>query len=108
MRIVGRSWCQAVLIRTENNRYLYVKTEQHYGAHSAEVDMRLVLDGGTSIGITHMGPDFLFIEPAGDHAPGFATIFLRVDASQRQWRVRLPNGIFRSSRRVELALTDQS
>jgi len=42
--------------------------EQTYGAHSAQVEMRLIVNG-ESISITHMGPDFLFIQSAGDHPP---------------------------------------
>ena len=61
--------------------------------------MWLILNGA-SIGITHMGPDFLLIESADDHPPGIATIVLRVDQSERRWDVRLPNGISAQSKRV--------
>jgi len=76
--------------------------EQTYGAHSAQVEMRLIING-ESIGITHMGPDFLFIESARDHPPGDAAIILRVDQSERRWAVRLPDGISVGSKRVALA-----
>jgi hypothetical protein len=79
--------------------------EQHYGAHSANIEMRLIING-SSIGITHMGSDFLFIEPASEHPPGLATIFLQVDQFQRQWAVRLPDGISSQSNRVALALAE--
>jgi hypothetical protein len=78
-------------------------TEQNYGAHSAQVDMQLIING-TSISITHMGPDFLLIEPADDCPPCEATIFLKVDESERRWKVRLPDGISSKSKRVALAL----
>ena len=78
-------------------------TEKSYGAHSANVEMRLIING-SSISITQMGPDFLFIESAGDHPPGEATIVLRVDDRERQWRVKLPEGISRGSKIVPLAL----
>ena len=76
--------------------------EQNYGAHSAQVEMRLIVNG-ESISITHMGSDFLFIESAGDHPPGDATIMLQVDQSERRWAVRLPDGISVGSKRVALA-----
>ena len=77
--------------------------EKSYNGHSARVQMRLLVDGST-IGITQMGPDFLFIEPAADHPPGEATILLQVDDSERRWKVRLPEGISHASQRVPLAL----
>jgi hypothetical protein len=77
--------------------------EQNYGAHSALVEMQLIVNG-SSISITQMGPDFLFIESTSDHPPGDATIILQVDDSERQWKVRLPEGISKDSKRVALAL----
>ena len=79
-----------------------MKAEQSYGAHSAQVKMRLLVNG-QCIRITHMGPDFLFTEPAGDHPPGEATIMLQVDQSASQWKVSLPDGISANSKRVAIA-----
>ena len=79
--------------------------EQNYGAHSAQVEMRLIVNG-ESISITHMGPDFLFIESAGDHPAGDATIVLQVDQSERRWAVRLPDGISAGSKRVAIAVNE--
>lgn len=76
--------------------------EQNYGAHSAQVRMRLIVNGGT-INITHMGSDYLLIESASDHPPGDATIVLQVDRSERRWNVRLPDGISAGSNRVAIA-----
>lgn len=76
--------------------------QQNYGAHSAQVDMHLIVNG-SSISVTQMGPDFLLIEPGCEHPPGDATIVLRVDESERRWRVRLPEGISASSSRVVIA-----
>ena len=67
--------------------------------------MRLLVNGST-IGITQMGPDFLFIEPAGDHPPGDATILLKVDDNERRWKVRLPEGISAESERVVIAASE--
>ena len=66
--------------------------------------MRLIVNG-TSIPITHMGPDFLLLESASDHPPGEASIVLKVDQSESQWQVRLPQGISKASKRVALAVS---
>jgi hypothetical protein len=79
--------------------------DQSYGAHSARVKMRLIVDG-ISIRITHMGSDFLFVECPADHPPCKGAIMLRVDDSESQWNVRLPEGISKESRRVALALCE--
>ncbi len=79
--------------------------EQSYGAHSAQAEMRLFIDGA-SIGITHMGPDFLLVESPADHPPGEASISLKVDDSESQWKVRLPEGMSKTSHRVALALSE--
>ena len=65
--------------------------------------MRLLINGAV-IRITHMGPDFLFVESSADHPPCEASILLRVDDSESQWKVRLPEGISKDSTRVTLAL----
>ena len=78
--------------------------DQNYGAHSAQVEMRLILHG-SSISITHMGPDFLFIAGGRNHPPGPATIVLQVDQTERRWQVNLPDGISKASMRVGLALS---
>ena len=67
--------------------------------------MRLILNGA-SLRITHMGPDYLLVDSAADHPPGTATIVLKVDESERQWKVGLPQGISKDSKRVTLALAD--
>ena len=76
---------------------------QNYGAHSAQVKMRLILNG-LSVRITHMGPDFLFVESPPEHPPSQATIALSVDGSESQWQVSLPHGISANSKRVTIAL----
>jgi hypothetical protein len=78
--------------------------DRNYGAHSAQVEMYLIIDG-SSVSITHMGPDFLFIEGGCDHPPGPATILLQVDDTERRWQVILPDGISKASTRVALALS---
>ena len=41
-----------------------------------------------------------------DHPPCVATIVLAVDESERQWQVRLPEGISAGSQRLQLAKVD--
>lgn len=79
--------------------------EHNYGARSAQVKMRLVLPAA-SIRITHLGPDFVLLESPTDHLPCEASILLRVDDNESQWRVRLPDGISKASTRVALALPE--
>jgi len=66
------------------------------------VRMRLLLNG-MSFRITHMGPDFLFVDSPVDLPPGRATIELQVDDSQRAWEVALPVGMIATEDRVALA-----
>ena len=79
--------------------------EHSYGAHSAQVEMQLIVKG-ESISITQMGSDFLFVESPTDHAAGEATIVLTVDGRERRWMARLPEGICKASKRVALALCE--
>ena len=79
--------------------------EQNYGAHSAQVEMRLIVNG-TSIGITHMGRDFVVVESLAEYPPGEASILLKVDDSESRWNVRLPDGISARSKRVAIAVSE--
>jgi hypothetical protein len=78
-------------------------SDQNYGAHSARVEMSLIVNG-SSISITQMGPDFLCVESGDDHPPCEATIVLQVDHSERRWKVRLPDGVSKAPKRIALAL----
>ena len=78
--------------------------EQNYGAHSAHVEMRLIVNG-TSIGITHMGRDFVVVESPTEHPPGKASILLKVDESESRWNVHLPEGISAESKRVAITVS---
>jgi hypothetical protein len=54
--------------------------------------MQLIINGD-SIGIPHMGPDFLIVGSSKEYLPGEATIVLQVDESERHCTVRLPDGL---------------
>jgi hypothetical protein len=77
--------------------------EHNQGAYSARVGMKLIVNG-LSISVTHMGPDFLLIEPGDAHPPGNASLVLQVDQSERRWDVHLPEGISAASKRVAIAV----
>jgi hypothetical protein len=73
-----------------------------HGGHSAQVNMRLLVNGG-SLRVTQMGPDFLFVDEPINHSPADVTLVLQVDETERRWQVRLPNGISADSNRVVIA-----
>jgi hypothetical protein len=69
------------------------------GGHSAQVKMKLLING-SSIPVRQMGPDFLLVTEATDHPPANASIVMQIDESERRWDVRLPFGILSGSNRV--------
>ena len=75
---------------------------EHYGAYSAQVEMRLLVNGDP-VSITHMGPDFLIVESPVEYPPGAATIVLQVDHSERRWTVHLPKGIPPGRNRIQIS-----
>jgi hypothetical protein len=72
------------------------------GGHSAQVKMRLLVNG-SSIAVAQLGPDFLLVDEPINHPPGSASLMLQVDQSERRWDVRLPDGISTTSKRVAIA-----
>ena len=50
-----------------------------------------------------MGPDFLLLDQSIDHPPDKARIFLRVDDSEQNWEVCLPDGMAVGVQRVNIA-----
>lgn len=79
--------------------------EQNHGAHSAQVERRLIING-TGVGITHLGRDFILVETPAEHPPCEAFIVLIVDESESRWKVKLPDGMTSGSKRVALALSE--
>jgi hypothetical protein len=72
------------------------------GGHSAQVNMRLLVNG-LSLRGSQMGPNFLLVESPVNHPPTDASIVLQVDESERSWRIRLPQGISAGTKRVAIA-----
>ena len=72
------------------------------GGHSAQVTMRLLVNG-FSIPVTQMGRDFLLVDSPVNHPPTDASLILQVDQNERCWNVRLPEGISTASKRVAIA-----
>ena len=60
--------------------------------HSAEVEMRLLLNG-SCFSISHMGPDFVRLGEPAQHPPCEAEIVLTIDGNEERWRVYLPEGL---------------
>ena len=77
-------------------------TSSSQGGHSAQVQMRLLVDG-SSIPVAQMGPDFLLVDAPINHPPRKASLILQVDQSERRWNVHLPEGISAASKRVAIA-----
>jgi len=77
-------------------------TSSSQNGHSAQVKMRLLVNG-SSIAVAQMGPDFLLVDAPINHPPGNASLVLQVDQSERRWDVRLPEGISAASKRVAIA-----
>ena len=72
------------------------------GGHSAQVKMRLLLNG-SSIPVMQMGSDFLIVQSAMEHPPTDATLEICIDASERRWTVRLPHGMSAASQAVTIS-----
>jgi hypothetical protein len=72
------------------------------GGHSAQVNMRLLVNG-IALPISQMGPDFVLVTAPVNHAPAPATMVLQVDESERCWNVYLPDGISADNKRVRIA-----
>ena len=77
-------------------------TSSSQGGHSAQVKMRLLING-SSFAVAQMGPDFLLVDAPINHPPGNASLILQVDQSERRWDVHLPEGISATSNRVTIA-----
>jgi hypothetical protein len=77
-------------------------TSSSQGGHSAQVKMRLLING-SSIAVAQMGPDFLLVDAPINHPAGNASLILQVDQSERRWDVHLPEGISAASKRVAIA-----
>jgi hypothetical protein len=69
---------------------------------SSLVTMQLVIDG-SAIRIAQMGPDFLLLRETIEYPPCEATIIFSVDDYERQWMVKLPEGIAAGCGRVAIA-----
>ena len=63
--------------------------------------MRLLV-GERSLPVVQLGPDFLLVGEPMDLPPGEACMVMRVDESESQWKVYLPNGISAGTNRVAI------
>ena len=79
-----------------------MKVLSNHGGHSAQVNMRLLVNG-LSLSVAQLGPDFVLVDAPVNHPPADASVVLQVDQSERRWNVRLPNGISAGTRKVRIA-----
>ncbi len=65
--------------------------------------MELLLESGC-FPVGQLGPDFLLLKRAINHPPAEATLVVRVDQSERQWKIWLPEGMSAAARRVSISI----
>ncbi len=63
--------------------------------------MQLFLDN-LSLRVLQMGADFLLVEGPVNHPPTIARVSLRVDNSESDWAIRLPDGVSANTDRVAI------
>jgi hypothetical protein len=94
LKILDFNWCCSA--------YNAKAMTRQFGGHSAQVEMRLLVNG-SSIRIAQLCPDFLLLDEPIDYPSGGAIIIMRVDQNERSWSVQLPGGIPLSSKRVPIS-----
>jgi hypothetical protein len=72
------------------------------GGHSAQVEMRLLVNGCT-LEVAQMGSDYVLLETPIDHPPADACMVMIIDQRERRWDVRLPAGISARTKQVAIA-----
>ena len=63
--------------------------------------MALIVNGST-LPIAQLGPDFLLLRQRLSHPPTEATIVMQIDGNERQWTVKLPDGLAEGVERVRI------
>lgn len=63
--------------------------------------MALIVNGST-LPIAQLGPDFLLLRGTLSHPPTEATIVMQIDGNERQWTVKLPDGLAEGVERVRI------
>lgn len=69
---------------------------------SAKIRMSLIVNGST-LPIAQLGPDFLLLRETLNHPSTEASIVMQIDGNERQWTVRLPDGLSEGVNRVRIA-----
>jgi hypothetical protein len=73
--------------------------------HSADVRMHLRLNGHI-LPIAQLGPDFLVLKDAIDHAPAKAEIDMSIDGHKSRWPVYLVEGLATDRRKSKIVSSD--
>jgi hypothetical protein len=58
--------------------------------------------GGVSHRVGILGPDYVFLEAAGNHPPAEADLILEIDGDREQSRVFLPRGLPKNEQQVAI------
>jgi len=69
--------------------------------YSAKISMALIVNGST-LSIAQLGPDFLLLRETLSHPPTEATVVMQIDGNERQWTVKLPDGLAEGVERVRI------
>jgi hypothetical protein len=71
-------------------------------AHSAEVLMRLLVNGHV-LALGHLGPDYIILDDPIDHPPTEAEITVSVEGKESRWQVQLVDGLSASQARARIS-----
>ena len=69
--------------------------------YSAQIRIELRLDGHV-VPIAQLGPDFFVVRGPCELSPMEAEIYMRIDDSERSWRVRLVEGVSATRRKTRI------
>ena len=72
-------------------------------SHSAQVEIRMFVNGSV-VQVTQLGPDFVILaQPAEAHPPARAEIEINVDGATDRFAVNLPAGLVAGGQRVPIS-----
>jgi hypothetical protein len=69
--------------------------------HSAQVEMTLIVND-VSYRVRSLGPDYVFLEKSGDHAPVQGTLVIEIDGDEQRKHIFLPKGLSKNEREASI------